>query len=74
LKSRSGNSLALCSQSAQIEVLSLPARNLGHLDRLAHANFPQPWFRDARQIFMDCHQVVGLPARFREAFLQKFIK
>src|ERR1017187_2510002 len=57
-----------------IEVLSVPARDLGQLQPLRPTHFLQILPQLRRQVFVDGHQVVRLSSRLRKPLRQKLVK
>src|ERR1700738_4591331 len=57
-----------------VKTLSVPSRHFHHFRSLAPIYFAQLWFGNARQIFVNGHQVVRFTPRRWESFLEKIIK
>src|SRR6185369_749262 len=74
LKPSLGSSFALCNQVAQSNSSPLLRATLISSTALLQPTSRSCCFGIPRQILVNCHQIVGLPARFRETLLQEFVK
>jgi len=65
---------ALCAPGCTFGLLPLPACYLGQFPRFDPAHFPQLMFGDARQIFVDSHQVIGFPSRVGKSLFEEIVR
>jgi len=74
MNSSFGSSCALCTQGALSNRCPSRRATLASFPRFGPTDFSQLLLWDARQIFVDGHQVVGFPSRARKSFFEEIVK